>query len=80
MSIALRQVRRNAECHLPALSDEAAGVSSNIADGDIAGLDGRLLANQSEYNELATSLQARQSSTASAIIPLSGSVYPVSSV
>lgn len=77
--IALRQVYRNAECYLT-LSDEAVGVSRKIADGDIAGLNACVMANTPDYTALLTSLNQRDFQEATAVMPITGRVFPVSSV
>jgi len=78
--MALRQVYRNAESYLITLSNEATLVSQKITEGDISGLAGCLIASNPEYTALLASLKKREFSVAIAVQPITGTVFPVSSI
>lgn len=76
---ALQQVYRRARCYLITLSEsEAKGISAKIAQGDINGLHGCILAHKAAFTELLQDLKAYEFTRAKKITPITGSVYPVS--
>ncbi len=79
--MALKQVYRNAESYLVTLSHEAISVSQKIKDGDISGLNRCVRANTTEYDDLLNNvLKTRKYQEASLVMPITGRVFPVSSI
>ena len=74
--MALRNVYRNAASYLVTLSaDEAAAVARKIANGDVAGLNGCVLADQPAYDDLLRELAQMDFSVAEAVMPISGKTF-----
>ena len=78
---ALRQVYRNAESYLITLNAyEATGVSRKIANGDVAGLSGCVVADAQEYSALLDKLKNRKFQEAKKVMPIIGRIFSVPSV
>lgn len=78
---ALRQVYRNAECYLITLSHgEVDSVNRKIESGDIGGVRACIIADSPEYSALIRELKLREFHHATPITPITGTVYPVSSM
>ena len=69
---ALKQVYRNAECHLLVRSDEYRGIRDKIENGDVPGLTSCMRADRSDFDDLINVLKKREFQFASEIRPLEG--------
>lgn len=73
---ALWQVYRSAQTWLITLEEtEAPNVQRKIESGDIAGVNGCILASSSEYDDLLADLRTRKFQVADMVMPLEGKIF-----